>query len=200
MPEQWQDPRKTNRRQPGTRRAIGTRRGIGTKGIRRPSRRLPQGEEGEEQLAPPPKSNTTLYVIIGAAAAIILVVIIAATAGSGGGGRRGPAKRNHDRGYDYSSPADVYDSTPIIKKGPQYVPPPNVSTGDCGSIRGICKPCQWETDIALCADQEGCRGRNLFFFHKDKQVFVCYRCGKDSPPVRCEKCGGPLWKPKTKAR
>jgi hypothetical protein len=71
-------------------------------------------------------------------------------------------------------------------------PPP---LGDCGSIRGICKACHWETDIGLCE----CGARNVYYLDKRTGKFTCRNCGA-TPHVACEKCSGPLFRPKTKAR
>jgi hypothetical protein len=194
MADQWVDPRKARSQGAGTRRGLTpaargarkttTRRGGGVDG---------EGEDGERGL-PPRRSNTALIVGVAGGGALLLVLAVVAMS-SGGSKRPAPMGRSNEYGYNNPMTPELQASSKPVG----YVPPPNISTKDCGSIRGICKACEYETDIGNCVN-EACRARNLFFQHSETYKFLCFRCGTESPPIKCEQCGGSLYKPKTKAR
>lgn len=199
MGDQWIDPRKARQQQQqGTRRGLGS---VSRGGLRRTTTRRAggggdgDGEAGEgERALPQRKSNTALVACAAGGGALLLLIAVVAM--SGGGSRR-PAPTGRTNEYAYNNP--VAPELERASKPVGYIPPPNVSSKDCGSIRGICKSCEYETDIGDCANPS-CRSRNLFFQHTETYKFLCLRCGTESPPIKCEKCGGALYKPKTKAR
>lgn len=196
MADQWVDPRKANQQQ-GTRRGLGTARS----GLRRTTSRRgvggpDGGGEGDERIRSlqERKSNTPLIAAVAGGGALLLILAIVAM--SGGSPRR-PVSSGRTNEYAYNTP--ISPELERASKPVGYVPPPNISTKDCGSIRGICTTCEYETDIADCANPS-CHSRNLFFQHNETAKFLCFRCGTESPPLKCDKCRGPLYKAKTKAR
>ncbi len=195
MGDQWVDPRKLNRPDaPGTRRGLAGRAGLRRATTRRGTGATGEEGEGDDRALAQPKSNTPLIVGI-AIGGLVLVVLVIVAATSGGSRRPVPTGRTND--FSYSSPnlSELQESD----KPQGYRAPGEISSKDCGSIRGICKACEYETDIATCINPT-CKAVNFFFQHPDTYKFVCFRCGAESQPIKCEKCSGPLYKPKTKAR
>lgn len=199
MGEQWVDPRRlpppSSKEKPGRRRS-GARSPIGRPSARGSFSGPGNGgldEDGEEVLGPPRKDKTALYVAAAGGGAVLLFILVA-VAMSGGSTRPGRTRR-----YPKRSPVVRPQSAVKRTVVNRYKPPEGISPNDCGSIRGICTACEYETDISRCKT-EGCGARNFFFQDKNTNRFICFRCGKEAPPVRCEKCGGPLFRPKIKAR